>query len=98
MLIINNLELSLDTDFSCLIPIVAKVLREPQTEILSAELYRRSVDARRKSDIKFCCSVLVTAKNEGRILKRNKNLYTNIHAPSMQVYHVLHQNTICSIA
>ena len=73
MLIINNLELSLDTDFSCLIPIVAKVLREPQTEILSAELYRRSVDARRKSDIKFCCSVIVTAKNEGRILKRNKN-------------------------
>ncbi|MBR2040262.1 MAG: NAD(P)/FAD-dependent oxidoreductase, partial [Clostridia bacterium] len=37
------------------------------------KLYRKSVDARRKNDVHFCCSVLVSSEEETKILKSNKN-------------------------
>ena len=74
MLLINNLKLSLDADFSNLKPIVAKNLRIRETDILKAVLYRKSVDARRKNDVHFCCSVLAEIKcDQNRILKQCKN-------------------------
>lgn len=70
MLIINNLNLSLDTDFDNLKPSVEKLLKCKLTDV---KLYRKSVDARRKNDVHFCCSVLVSSDNENKILKSNKN-------------------------
>ena len=70
MLLINNLKLSLDTDFSNLKPLVEKLLK---CKLTSVKLHRKSVDARRKNDVHFCCSVLVECENEGKILKFNKN-------------------------
>lgn len=70
MLIINNLKLSLDTDFENLKPTVEKLLKCKLEEV---KLYRKSVDARRKNDVHFCCSVLVSGDNEQKILKFNKN-------------------------
>lgn len=74
MIIINNLKLSLDTDFDNLIPIAAKQLKIKEKDIVSANLYKKSVDARKKSDVHFCCSITVkTTLNEQKILKNCKN-------------------------
>ncbi len=74
MLIINNVKLPLDTDFSNLKPQAAILLKTDIKNISSAELYRKSVDARHKNDVHFCCSLLVGLKsNEGNVLKRAKN-------------------------
>lgn len=70
MIIINNVKISLDNDFSDLKSIASKELKCPANDILSAELHRRSVDARRKNDVHFCCSLLVDIKNEEKVLKR----------------------------
>lgn len=73
MILLNNVNVPLDTDFTALKPIAAKALKCNINEINSASLYRKSVDARRKSDVHFCISITVSAKNEANILKKNKN-------------------------
>ncbi len=70
MLIINNVKLPLDTDFSNLKSAVEKIIKSKTENVY---LYKKSVDARRKNDVHFCCSVLVSAKDEAVILKKNKN-------------------------
>lgn len=74
MLLVNNVNVPLDTDFSDLISIAAKELRIPYLNIKSASLYRKSIDARRKSNVHFCVSLLVSAVGEYKILKKNKNV------------------------
>ncbi len=74
MIIINNVNLSLDTDFENLNSVAAKALKIRESDILSATLHRKSVDARRKNDVHFCCSIKVeTTQNEQKILKNCKN-------------------------
>ena len=70
MILINNLKLPLDTDFENLKPQVEKIIKFKTQNVY---LYRKSVDARRKNDVHFCCSVLVETKNEQALLKKNKN-------------------------
>jgi len=66
--------LPLDTDFGDLTPVIATALKTDKSNILSSELYRKSVDARHKNDVKFCCSVKISLKNgEDKILKKIKN-------------------------
>lgn len=74
MLLLSNVLLPLDTDFNDLAPVAARVLRAGASRILSVSLYRRSVDARHKNDIRFCCSLLVEAKDEKSLLSRAKNV------------------------
>ncbi len=62
MIIINNINLPLSTDFSDLSGVAAKELKTNASNIVKAELYRRSVDARKKNDVHFCCSVLVEVR------------------------------------
>ena len=70
MVLINNLKLPLDTDFNNLKPAVQKAVN---CDVISAKLHRKSVDARRKNDIHFCCSVLAEVKNEEKFLITHKN-------------------------
>jgi len=70
MIILNNLKLPLDTDFENLKGVVEDILK---VKTNSVTLYKKSVDARRKNDLHFCCSVLIDIKNEQTLLKRNKN-------------------------
>ncbi len=72
MILLNNLKLSLDTDFEDLKATVEKQL-SIKTE--SVSLYKKSVDARRKNDVHFCCSVLIDMNNQGQFLKKNKNAH-----------------------
>ena len=73
MIIVNNINAPLDTDFEALAKIAARALKIPENDIISALLYRKSVDARRKSDVHFCISLVVECKNESKVLKKNKN-------------------------
>ena len=80
MILIKNVMLSLDTDFSDIKGIVANYLSIGVDNIYSAKLHRKSVDARKKDKVCFCCSFTASlSKNiESRYIKKNKNcqLYT----------------------
>ncbi|MBQ8793505.1 MAG: hypothetical protein IJZ63_02020, partial [Clostridia bacterium] len=73
MIIINNIKVSLDTDLSDAYGILSSKLKINKQDIISAELYRKSVDARDKRDVHFVVSIIAKLKNEAQILKRNKN-------------------------
>ena len=57
MILINNLKLSLDTDFSNLSPIIANALKISQSNIIKASLYKKSIDARDKTSIKIVATI-----------------------------------------
>ncbi len=73
MLIVNNINFSLDTDFENLSFYLTKELKIASDNIISCKLHRKSVDARKRNNVHFCCSVLLEAKNEDKILKTCKN-------------------------
>ncbi len=75
MLLINNVKLPLDADFSNLYPILAKQLKISEQSIKSVTLYKKSVDARKKDNVHFCCSFLFEVNNnEQSVLKKNKGV------------------------
>ena len=81
MILINNVNLPLDTDFNDLKNVAAAQLGTDIDNIVNAELYRKSVDARKKTDVHFCCSILVTVvKGEQKFFKKCKNasLYNKV--------------------
>lgn len=69
MLRITNIKLSLEEDESLLKSKIARKLRISESDILSYNIFKKSIDARKKSDIHFVYSVDVELKNEDRILK-----------------------------
>ena len=74
MLLINNVNIPLDADFSDLKPYAAKALKVDVSALKSVRLYRKSVDARKKSELHFCCSLLAELNvNENSVLKKAKN-------------------------
>ena len=81
MLLINNIALPLDTDFSLLKRAVAEAVKTDEKNIISVSLYKKSVDARHKNNVHFCCSVLAEVKNEGAFLKKTKNVQVFIPKP-----------------
>lgn len=74
MILINNINLPLNTDFGNLKPIVSKELKIGIDKIKNARLYRKSVDARKKNNVHFCCSVFAELTvNEAFAVKKCKN-------------------------
>ncbi len=59
MILVNNLSLSLDTDFNNLLGELKKHSVFKKVTLKGATLFKKSVDARRKDNVHFCCSVLV---------------------------------------
>ena len=72
MILLSNIDLPLGTDFSRLREVAARELKTDLQYIRSASLYRRSVDARRRDRVHFCCSLLVDAAGENRLISRSK--------------------------
>lgn len=72
MIIISNIKLSLDADLGDVYSIVASELKISKQDIISAELYRKSIDARDKCNVHFCVSIIAVLKNEKQVLKRSK--------------------------
>lgn len=85
MIILRNINLPLDTDFSAVAQIVANCIKMPISKIKSAKLYKKSVDARHKNDICFCCSFIAEIDgDEKRLTKKNK--FAEIFSPPKYVY------------
>lgn len=74
MIRLNNLRFELDYTENDIRKKVSSVLRAEDKAIKSINLFRRSIDARKKDDIHFLCSVDVTLfSNEDKVLRRCKN-------------------------
>ncbi len=75
MILINNVFLPLDTDFSFIKEITAKQLKIAKDSIISARLHKKSVDARDKTDVKFCVSIVADVKGDvNKLIKKYKNV------------------------
>lgn len=70
MLRIQNLSLSLDFSQEELRKKAAKYLNVSPASLQEVKLLRQSVDARKKSDIRYICSVGVSVEDEARLLSR----------------------------
>ena len=85
MLLINNVMLPLDTDFSSLEKAAAEALKTDVSRIVSARLYRKSLDARHKNDLRFCCSIVAEIiGNEEKTVRKIKN--AQIYSPKIYVW------------
>ncbi len=74
MILVNNIKLHLDTNFDEFEKEIKKHPSFRQIKIKSASLYKKSIDARRKSEIHFCCSALIEVGGDENItLKKLKN-------------------------
>ncbi len=73
MIIINDIHIPLDAIDCDLKAVVAKELKISQKNIECASLYRKSVDARKKEDVHFCCSIIAKVSgDESSAVKRSK--------------------------
>lgn len=72
MIRINNLRLSPNYKEDELIKKIVKELNCKKNEIVSYELFKLSIDARKKSDVHFLATVDVKVKNENSTLKELK--------------------------
>ncbi len=87
MIVLNELKLPLETDFTSLKKEILKQTELEESQITACFLLRKSVDARRKDNIRFSCRVVLeSAGSDEELLAalrgRNAEIYT---AP---MYHV----------
>lgn len=74
MILLTNVNLPLDTSFFDLKSVAAKELKTELSNIISAALFRKSVDARKKNNVHFCCSLLVEVKKgKEKLINKSKN-------------------------
>ena len=74
MIRLNNVHIPLDYNNEILKNKVAKELKINKAAIKNVSLFRRSIDARKKDNIYFLCSVDVeTDTNEDKLIKKCKN-------------------------
>lgn len=85
MIKISDVSVPLDYDEKLLIKLAAKEIGISADNITKLELAKKSVDARKKNDVKFNMSFTAEVKNENSLLKRNKN--RNVTAFEPYVYH-----------
>ena len=87
MILVRNLRLLPEEDFSLLRGRAAQKLRVSEKRILSCELKKRSLDARKKDRIHWVCSVAVSVSgDEEALLRRAKD--PDLAAYSPPVYEV----------
>ena len=70
MLCIDNLSFLPQYTESDLISVAAKKLKLLPKDILNVKILKKSIDARRKSNITYCISLLIEVKNEDELLKK----------------------------
>lgn len=70
---IDRLDQTKETERAELIKAVAKTLRLPETKVKDIKIIKKSVDARKKEDIKYIYAVDVVVDQEDKILKKVKS-------------------------
>ncbi|MCR5136872.1 MAG: hypothetical protein K6C12_07220 [Oscillospiraceae bacterium] len=89
MILVRNLTLLPEEDFSLLPRLAAEKLRIPAEEIQTCELRKRSLDARRKGRIRWICTVAVSLRgNEASVLRRVRSADISPYVPT--VYSIPH--------
>ncbi len=73
MIRVSNIKVPLGFDFGDLWGLCVRHLKIPEKSLISVKLSKKSVDARRKSDVHFIISVDISAKGEQKLLKQLKN-------------------------
>lgn len=73
MLRINQLKLPINRKKEEIENEILKIMRIPKERLLSYEIIRRSVDARKASDIHYTYSIDVNIRDEKEFLKQNRN-------------------------
>ena len=72
MIKIGNITLPVDAGEDALIKAAAGILRIPPGDIRKTEILKRSLDARKKPDLKYVYSVACEVRKENSVLKRAK--------------------------
>lgn len=72
MIKIDGIKLALDEGLTDLEDKVKKLVG---AKVHNVKLYKKAVDARRKNDVHFVCSVLVSVENEQKYVQRIKNAH-----------------------
>lgn len=70
MLLVNNIRMPLNSDLQNPEEEICKQCRIPPEHLISATLYRRSIDCRKKQDVHYVCSYLLNLKKEDVYAKR----------------------------
>ena len=86
MLRIQNIPLPLDGGEAQLRKKAARALGVKPESIQSLSLARQSIDARKKSDVHYVCTVDVTVPDEGKVLVRCRDKNVSLHTPQPYVF------------
>lgn len=86
MIRIGQLKLNPDHSKKDLIQKIAKTLRISETEIIDFQIKKQSLDARKKPELKYVYTVDVKVRNEGQVLKKQKNNQITIVNESKYVF------------
>ena len=81
MLRLSNLKVPLDYSEETLRRLIVHTLSISEEELISFSVFRRSVDARDKTDVHFVISADLKLKHEPELLKKHKNL-APVHRPA----------------
>ena len=90
MIWITDIRLPLDHEEGALKQVILKRLGIPVEELVDFNIYRRSVDARRRGRITLVYSVLVEVRNQGQILTKEADDHRIREAPDREYRLVTH--------
>ena len=75
MILVSNFKISPNFDFKNSLSLCAKELNIKEKDIKNIMLHRKSIDARKKSDVHFICSFILELNiDENKIIEKNKNV------------------------
>ena len=72
MLRVSNIKLDINESLDNIKPLLLKKLKISEKELIKYNIFKESIDARRKGKIEFVYTVDVELKNENNILKKSK--------------------------
>jgi hypothetical protein len=87
MIKVTNISLKPDYKEKDLLKAISKKISCKETDISSYEILRKSIDARKKDNIKYIIHASVNLKNENKVLRNNKK-NSNISLYSPYVYKI----------
>lgn len=99
MLRLTQLNLPLDHDSEALVQKICKTLHIQRDALLDYKIHKRSIDARKKPDIRYSYTVDVKIKGENKVLRRSLRQVTKIeekqyHIPTCGQTPLLHRPVV----
>ncbi|MFZ5968551.1 MAG: NAD(P)/FAD-dependent oxidoreductase [Bacillota bacterium] len=85
MIRVNEIKLSLQEELSQLREKISRKLRIKPEDIISYQIFKESIDARKQNEINLVYTVDIVVKNEELLLKKHKNLQKSPNISYIQV-------------